>query len=266
MSLLTVDTDLCTQCGACRAECPVGIILEKKDGTPALMKGAGPHCLDCGHCVAVCPVKAISLETMAPGELDRPDKSLRIGAEAGLQFLKTRRSVRVFKDKPVEPQDIAEIIDAARFAPSAHNRQPVHWTVVPGRDKVGALSQMIVDWLDAENRMRGVVAWWKRGRDMILHQAPVIVAAHALDTGDAARWSVTDCAVAAEYAELAAHAKGLGTCWAGFLILAASHHPQMREHLGLPEGHGLHAALMLGHAKHRFQRIPRRTPARIDWR
>jgi nitroreductase len=45
----------------------------------------------------------------------------------------TRRSIRNFKDKPIEEDLIKEIMDLSLWAPSGRNRQPWHFVVVRGK-------------------------------------------------------------------------------------------------------------------------------------
>lgn len=54
----------------------------------------------------------------------------------------TRRSIRKFKSKNVEIELIDRILDAARMAPSAKNRQPWKYLVFAGRKKAELLEQM----------------------------------------------------------------------------------------------------------------------------
>ena len=48
--------------------------------------------------------------------------------------IKTRRSIRRYKNKPVPKEKIMEILEAGRIAPSASNRQPWHFIVVTERE------------------------------------------------------------------------------------------------------------------------------------
>ena len=53
--LFTVNTEVCTRCGLCVADCPTGLLVMTDDG-PKTGKGG---CISCGHCVAVCPTLAL---------------------------------------------------------------------------------------------------------------------------------------------------------------------------------------------------------------
>jgi nitroreductase len=47
-----------------------------------------------------------------------------------IQAIETRHSVRAFQDRPVDPKIINQILDVARYAPSAVNTQPWHVAVL----------------------------------------------------------------------------------------------------------------------------------------
>ena len=53
-----------------------------------------------------------------------------------LTCIKTRRSIRQYKDKPIGNDILKEIIDAARLAPTARNTQPWHFIVVTEKTKL----------------------------------------------------------------------------------------------------------------------------------
>jgi hypothetical protein len=68
------------------------------------------------------------------------------------------------------------------------------------------------------------------------------------------------------YLELAAPAFRLGACWAGILTNAARQWPPLQQALDIPAGQAVFGALLVGHPRHRFYRIPERRAAEIIWR
>ena len=58
-----------------------------------------------------------------------------------IECIKTRRSIRRYKDDPIPEDVIQEILDCGRHAPSAHNRQPWAFVVVKDKKKIEKLSQ-----------------------------------------------------------------------------------------------------------------------------
>jgi ferredoxin len=141
LSIFTVDPDKCKRDGICVSECPVQIIELKDQGSlPELVPGGAELCINCGHCVAVCPHGAMSLQTMALEQCPTLDKALLPTHRQIDHFLRSRRSIRVYKDKPVDREILASLIDVARYAPSGHNFQPVHWLVIQRRGEIKRLS------------------------------------------------------------------------------------------------------------------------------
>lgn len=75
-----------------------------------------------------------------------------------------------------------------------------------------------------------------------------------------------DSTIAMTTFELLASAEQIGTCWAGFLMIAAKQWQPLREALEIPEGNVLTTALMVGYPKFRYSRLPERNPLTIQWR
>lgn len=270
---LVIDQEKCHKDGLCALDCPIGIItMDGPDGFPAPVEGFEELCIDCGHCVAVCPHEALSQGGITPRQC-LPLEAPGLSPEQLAQLLKGRRSIRRYKDQPLEQSTIARLLDMARYAPSGHNVQPVKWLVISGRDKLDKLAAIVVDWMRhtiiedpelAESmHFDHAVAVYESGEDRILRGAPHVVLAYA-EAEDLR--AVVPCALALGYIELAAYNLGLGACWAGYLNRAANSFPPMMEALDLPEGMASYGALMLGVPKYKFHRIPPRKPLEVTWR
>ena len=261
MDLVTIDPKLCSNDGLCVRVCPYLLFTPTSDGPPAFEQDRAAQCIRCGHCVAVCPHDAVHHREFPHAGSPRLDPKLEVPATAALQFLKGRRSIRAFRPEPVDKKLIATVIDAARWAPSASNGQPVHWLLVTDPAEVHRLAALVVEILRADPARSVFGKAWDRGIDMVLRGAPHLAIAH----GPTGAWGQVDGAIALTYFDLAASAHGLGTCWAGILMRAAKS-PEVAEALVLPADHQLFGALMFGRPALRYQRIPDRRPARIEWR
>ncbi len=273
MASLVVDAEKCKKCGTCAAECVMCIIqIVEKKTLPSWNDGADALCISCGHCVAVCPTGALGLSTMPVEECTPIVKELKSSPEQIEQFMKSRRSLRACKDKPVEHEKLVKLIDIARYAPSGHNQQPVQWLVIEKRENVKQLAQMTIDWLRelpekdpafAEMlQSQALVLGWDFGIDVITHEAPHLIIAHAQKDSV----PLGDCHIALTYLELAAHSMGIGACWAGFIQIAAMFNPALAQALQLPEDHASFGAMMLGYPKYKFSHIPMRNDAQVIWR
>lgn len=275
MSLFTVDEEKCNFCGMCVDECSPRVIAKQGQKSPPYMVDDGEEdCLRCGHCVAVCPTAAISIDIMSPEQCEPLKRRLLPSAEQVELLLKSRRSIRSYRDEPVPREKLEKLIDMARYAPSGHNSQPVQWLVVEDTNETRLLAGLVVEWMRAiveskpemaaSMRFDCIVEQCDAGYDYILRGAPHVIVAHA-DKANAAM-APTASVIALTYLELAAYASGLGACWAGYFHFACGSYKPLQEALALPEGHQVHGAMMLGYPRHRFSRIPPRNAPSIAWR
>lgn len=276
MGLLTIDTNKCQKDGACVRECPFAIIAFREDtGYPEIVPGGESGCIACGHCVAVCPYGALSHEEVRIQDCPDIQQRLTINEEQAVQFLRSRRSTRLYDERPVEEEKIQRLIEVARYAPTASNMQEVEWLVLREKSKIRGLAAATIDWLrkrlgDDPNmailypRFPLIVKLWDDGRDSILRNAPVLVIATA--PKEAANGMV-DVTLALCSVDLLAPAMGLGTCWAGLLQGALLASSSLRDLAGIPADHGHYYPLMLGYPKvERYYRLPERRPPKITFR
>ena len=84
----------------------------------------------------------------------------------------------------MDRETLEQLIETARYAPTASNAQNLHWTVIDGRDKLEPLSQETVNWMErvieaqpdspAADYFRPFVAHWTTGYDSILRTAQTL--------------------------------------------------------------------------------------------
>ncbi len=273
MSHLVLDRSSCRRDGACTRVCPSGLIRTGTDGYPESVPGAETRCIRCGHCLAVCSSGALALEHARADQLPLLAADWRLGPERVGQFLSGRRSIRSYREEPLERSTIAAMIGMAQYAPSGHNTQPISWTVVEKRSDVRRIAEVTAAWmrrvlverpaLAQGSGMPPVIEAWDSGIDRICRDAPHLIVAHAPSTLGGA--GPLFGAIAINYLELAAVSLGVGTCCAGFVAMAAGDSKDARELLGIPDGQSCCGVAMAGHPAIAYRRVPPRNEPRIQW-
>jgi nitroreductase len=124
------------------------------------------------------------------------------------ELIAKRYSVRAYRSDPVEDEKLQAVLEAARLAPTAANRQPIQLVVMhtAGReDEIGKINRQ---------------PWFV--------QAPLVIGVCAISSQAWVRESdrfnarLIDAAIVADHLILAAANLGLGTCWiAAFNVEAA---------------------------------------------
>lgn len=131
------------------------------------------------------------------------------------EVIKTRYSVRAYKPDPVEDAKLQQVLEAARLAPTAVNRQPFQLIVIHTKGRGEELNRIY-------------------GRDWFVQPPLVIcicgVPALAWSRMDGMNYYAVDVTIAMDHLILAATELGLGTCWIGAFDPDAA-----REVLGLPD-------------------------------
>ena len=105
-------------------------------------------CMACGHCVAVCPHGAFSHSVVPIQDSPQIKKERIIDKQQAVQFLRSRLSIRVYQDKPVEKEKIQWLIENARYAPTGGNTQMVEWLVITDKKQIKELAGHTVDWMN----------------------------------------------------------------------------------------------------------------------
>jgi nitroreductase len=132
------------------------------------------------------------------------------------ELIAKRYSVRAYKPDPVEDGKLRQVLEAARLAPTAANRQPFQLIVIHTAGR--------------ETELRRIY-----GRDWFV-QAPLVICACGVPAQgwirkDGKNYCDVDVAIAMDHLVLAATNAGLGTCWIAAFDPAAA-----RDVLNLPEG------------------------------
>ena len=287
--MLTIEQEKCIACGICGHVCPRHIpeTMDRNGGKVTAISSERRHlCMECGHCEAVCPEGAIRVASLEKEGFASVDK-LKINAHQLLDFIKQRRSVRRYKDKPVPRDLIDRIIEGVHLAPTGTARRTTGVIVIDNPEKLEILSKhffSLYEKLDAGlkhpiarffikrrvgNRllgtledfvmpgMRWYIRWYREGKsNEILRDCPALMLFHSPKSEP---MGAENCLIAAFHAILMAQVLGIGTCLNDLIPPVCNRSSEIRSLLQLKEHREIYASITLGFPKYDFKRtIPRK--------
>ena len=158
------------------------------------------------------------------------------------EAIETRRSIRKYKDTPVEPEKLARVLEAGRLAPSARNLQDWQFIAVTDKELIAKLQVACMN-----QKQVGM--------------APVVLVVAATADGalpNGRSKADVDCSIAMTQMMLAAWEEGLGTCW-----LAGYSDEGVKEVLGLGDGIRTVAVTPLGYPDEEPAAKPRKATEEV---
>jgi nitroreductase len=169
-----------------------------------------------------------------------------------MEFFETiekRRSIRKYKNTPVEKEKIEQVLNAARLAPSWKNMQCWRFLVIESEEK----RKTVVSALPDNNPC-------KKG----LSQAPIIILICAdpkeSEISHGIEYYIADASIAFEHICLAATAIGLGTCWIGLF-----NEEELKNNLKIPDNIRIVGLTPLGYPEYQPNPRPRKELSEITY-
>ncbi|WP_438314738.1 nitroreductase family protein [Sporosarcina sp. FA9] len=164
----------------------------------------------------------------------------------------TRRSIKNFNGQPVDPENIAEILEDAAWAPNHGNRNPWRFVVAANGEYTSFLNVL---------REYGVPKWKELSEDALEQQmkkftGPGAVVLVIVPEDARQKERLEDYAAASMFIQnvlLLAWDKGIGTCWKTPPFLD---NPKFREDLGIKQGERIISMLQFGY----FDNAPKARP------
>ena len=276
-----IDNSLCTICDLCITICPSAILAKNAEKKIYFQADRVDLCIKCGHCMAMCETAAISIEGLSYETNFRPLPQTNWNYAAFMDFLLTRRSVRIFRDEPVPVEVLQKIIDTVATAPFAVNPENVEITIVNDKKviekalpymskmyiqlakilKVPFLSWLILRSMPKEvsNTLVNFIGPHVKkglydsstGTDDITRNAPVLILFHAKK---GAEEHTVDAHIYLTYSLLAAHSLGLGATAIGLIGPAVNQSKPLRRLFRIPEGNEVVESMIAGYPKFPFKR------------
>jgi nitroreductase len=170
-----------------------------------------------------------------------------------LEAIKTRRSTRKFKARPVEMEKLQQIVEAGRFGPTGGNAQSNHFFVISKIETLMVLKELVQNAFakmelrdDLYKSLKNSITLSRKGHYSFSYNAPVlIVVANKKDYGN----NMADVACAVENMMLAANELDLGSCYINQLKWL-NEEPSIRGYLatlGLKEDERVYASVAIGY-------------------
>ena len=298
MRIIGVNQEKCTGCGQCLSQCSSGLLSfpenpdDSKNPKKMIFRDPTNSCSLCGHCLAVCPVEAINYENGDPCLTSSAIKDRKhYSYDNILEILRGRRSIRQYHDKLVPREEIAAILEAMRYAPSASNEQNWEYIILTDPTRIQEFSQKVVSMISftyklVSNPIINTLFLWgstrklardpsflysmknllnraECGDDPIFFKAPCVIILHSPTYGNLAG---CDAGIALTHGMLAARSRGLGTCWIGIAQEAMQRIGKFNRWLGIPKKRKVWGMFTLGYPKETFQRAPPRESLRVIWK
>lgn len=266
MCQFKVDASLCTKCGLCISDCPSNIIEYDINGLPAVSSAKEAFCIKCQHCLAICPVGAVSVLGKNPADSKQMSEISVPNFNQVEDFVRSRRSIRHYKDENVDHALIERILKSLAYAPTGCNAQELTFNVIDDKDVMHSFSEKLISALinaAANNKVKHpliapFVQLPKEAiRYMLFRSAPhALIVSAPKSIGSAG----IDISVSLAYFEFLAQSAGLGTVWWGLLKLALETVPELKPILGIPDDHEYYAVLF-GIPTVKFARITQKEDA-----
>jgi len=272
-----INNNKCTLCGKCVTVCPKDVLKIKNSELIVLED----ECLLCTQCYDVCNFNAISFDDEIIKKIKFESFSYReqyiekgkIDVPYLINSIRSRRSIRAYKNKIVDKKIIDDLIEFAVTAPSGSNMQNWEFTVLQKPENVWNLALEIKKFFLKLNKLasnpvirylsflfmgKKLIKYYKehmasvklaledaeKGIDRLFHGAPALIILHSKRGGSTPR---EDAQYASYNITLMAHALGLGTCYIGYATEALNSVGAIKSLLKINPANRIHAVLALGY-------------------
>lgn len=244
--MITIQNDKCIGCGLCVSDCVAGY-LTVRDGK-AVTKDAG--CIACGHCYAICPRNAITVDGLEDGGAFEEMSQFDTGKL--LQAMKSRRTIRQFRDTPITQEQVDIMLEAGRYCPTGSNAQDVAYTILGSRQAEieNICVGMFRKGIGAAGKVSSMAKNITVDEHFFFKGAPLVIVVSGRGAVNAS--------LASSYIELMAESMGLGVLYSGFFIACTRISRKLRKLLNLPQGHKAITCMVIGYPAVKYHRIPGR--------
>lgn len=162
-----------------------------------------------------------------------------------IKAIKQRRSTRKYTEQQISDESLNTILEAGLYAPTAHNEQPWHFTVVQNSE--------VLDLINAKTKaamLSADVDWMQRmasnDKFKVTYNAPTLVIVSGKPDAMAME---ADCSAAIQNMLIAAESLSIGSVWIG-LVRLVFNDDEIQAALNIPEGYKAFYGVCFGHKTH----------------
>ena len=253
MKTVSINKEKCIGCGKCVRDC-VSEKIKLVDGKAEFMY---ERCIQCGHCYAICPVNAVTITKYGEVAEEKMVLLTEFDSDKLLLAMKSRRTIRQFKDKEVPDELIEKIIEAGRYCPTGTNAQDFTFTVI--KNDLDFFEKEAVSLFRNVQKYGSKVIKYIRNStiddNFFFKKAPLVIVVNG-------KGKTSPC-LASSYMELMAESMGLGVLYSGFFIAAAKISRKISKRLQTPDGYSPVTCLVIGYPDVDYERIPPREKAKV---
>ena len=263
MKTISIDKEKCVRCGLCISDCISGCIAFDNDNYPQTVDEK--RCIACQHCLAICPTGALSFADK------KPENSEEVEYNDILRLIKSRRSVRQYKEEEIPAETMTKLKEMLPYIPTGCNSHALHFSIVETKSAMDIIRKRVNELLVKTLSYKAIAPLLDKfskykdalvnGEDVIFRNAPHMVVVSSPVTAPCA---TVDPIIALSYFELYAQHLGVGTCWCGFAEVCIKFFPEICEMLEIPSGYKPVYVMLFGISKVKYQRTIQPDPYKIS--
>lgn len=168
-----------------------------------------------------------------------------------LKTIKNRRSIRSYLPAQIKQEELDLIIESGIYAPSGHNDQPWHFTVIQNKEIIQYINDKSKD-LMAKSQIDWIKSMGLNQKINITYNAPTLI---IVSGNKNALSPKVDCSAAIQNMLLAAESLNIGSVWIGLITFFLELEDEVRK-LGVPEGYEPYYGVALGYKTITKEMIP----------
>lgn len=276
---ITIDEAQCKHCNRCVKVCPSAVFTHRIGRAPQVERPQ--NCIECGHCVDVCKGACIQHSSFGLKEIHEVDRTLLPTPRQLMELIHARRSNRSLTREVVPQEALDDILEAARYAPTAENTRSVKLTVIRAPEALKALEDSVMHFFIklagvlmsrpiAPITKRVIPDLYKEGLELkrferrwLEGEQPCLCNATTLVCFSAPKgynFAMHDCNLAYQNSSLMAEAHGISQIYMGLITVALKMkgRKSAQKLLGIPKGHRLCALMGLGVPAFHYERYTER--------